>query len=259
MNRLITINGLVIGARAVGDADCYLDILTAEYGVIEVFAHAVRKLNSKNAGSTQLFSYAEFCLKISKARRTINSTIPKYNFHGLSRDIRALSLAAYFAEVVKHTTPEHLDVRVYNTGENVLNLFLIALYELQKPTAQILQIKAVFEFRLASLLGFMPDLRACEVCAVYETKSQYFLPESGNIYCEDCYVERDLYAKPAFLLDKTMLYTLRFITYSQLKKIFKFSLNQQKELSVISENYLLLHVDRNFKTLDYFKGVPENE
>ncbi|MDR1753463.1 MAG: DNA repair protein RecO [Eubacterium sp.] len=255
---LITVDGLVIGHRESGDCNRYLDVLTAEYGVIEVFAHSVKKITSKNAGSTSLFSYSGFCLSVSGGRCTINSSCPKYNFHRLSGDIFALSLAVYFAEAVKYTNPEHLEVKSYSPhGESVLDLLLITLYELEQKKIPLKQIKAVFELKLSSMVGFMPDLRACEACACYEADIQYFLPESGNIYCADCFNDRELYSYTVFIMDKTMVYTLRHIIYSVLKKVYKFNINEKYigELSEITEKYLLLHIDKSFKTLEYFKGI----
>ena len=83
---------------------CFIDILTDEYGVIEVTAHGIRKITSKNAGACGLFAYSKFCLAKSGLKYTLNSAEPKFSFHGISSDLEALSLAAYFAEVIKSTT-----------------------------------------------------------------------------------------------------------------------------------------------------------
>ena len=80
---LVTVEGIVIGRRDVGESNCFLDILTKEYGVIEAMAHGVRKQGSRNASAAGLFSYSIFCLKKTNLRYSINSTQPKYNFFGL--------------------------------------------------------------------------------------------------------------------------------------------------------------------------------
>ena len=147
---LITIDGLVISRREFGDTSCFLDIFTKEYGVIEVIAKGVKKINSPLAQSTGLFTYSTFCLNKRDLRYTINSAKCKMSFHHLSSDLQRLALAAYFAELVKFTaTPEQ------DSGGS-LRLMLIALYELCRNPAKytIEQIKERFEKGLATELGF---------------------------------------------------------------------------------------------------------
>ena len=48
---LVTVEGIVVGKRDIGENNCFLDILTDKYGVIEVTAHGVKKVNSRNAPS----------------------------------------------------------------------------------------------------------------------------------------------------------------------------------------------------------------
>ena len=45
---LITVEGIVIGRRTIGENNCFLDVLTDEFGVIEATAHGIRKITSKN-------------------------------------------------------------------------------------------------------------------------------------------------------------------------------------------------------------------
>ncbi|MCL2633333.1 MAG: DNA repair protein RecO [Oscillospiraceae bacterium] len=146
---LITVDGLVTARREFGDTSCYIDILTKEYGVIEVVAKGVKKLNSPNSAACALFAYATFCLNKKGLNYSLNSAKIKHSFHELANDIKALALAAYFAELIKFTaTPEQ-------SSEDILRLMLIGLYELCRG-GDLLTVKAVFEVRLAKELGFAP-------------------------------------------------------------------------------------------------------
>jgi DNA repair protein RecO (recombination protein O) len=145
---LITLDGLVISRREFGDSSCFLDVFTKEYGVIEVAAKGVKRLNSPLAQPTALFSYSTLCMNKRELRYTINSAKCKMSFHEIASDLRKLALAAYFAEVVKFTaTPEQ------DSG-GALRLMLIALYELCRDKYSIEQIKSNFETVFASELGF---------------------------------------------------------------------------------------------------------
>ena len=150
---LVTVEGIIIGKRTIGENNCFIDILTDEYGVIEATAHGIRKMTSKNACACGLFSYSKFCLSKNGIKYTLNSAEPKFSFHGISSDLEALSLAAYFAEIIKTTTaPEQEAV-------GFLRFMAISLFEIEKKRKSLSQIKAVFELRVATMLGFAPDLR----------------------------------------------------------------------------------------------------
>jgi DNA repair protein RecO (recombination protein O) len=265
---LNTFNGIVIGQRNVGENSRFLDILTEELGVIEVTAHAVKKINSKNAGSTALFTYSKFCLNNSKSRYSINSAEPIYSFHKLSHDFTALSLAAYFAELIKYTSASE------QRADGLLRFLAISLYELEKscrgdyqspvsangrlitaPT--ITHIKSVFELKLAQILGLSPDLIACSDCFNYEHDEMYFVIAEGKLFCADCFNDVKCGGDMRFILNPALLRAMRFIIFSPNEKIYKFELGEKnlRELGFITESYLLYHLGRGFRTLDYFKRV----
>ena len=123
---LVTVDGIVIGRRNIGENSCFIDVLTDEYGVIEATAHGVKKLTSKNAGAVTLFSYSKFCFNKVGVKYTLNSAEPKFSFHGISSDIEYLSLAVYFADVVKDTSASEQENRGF------LRFMAVTLYELDK-------------------------------------------------------------------------------------------------------------------------------
>lgn len=247
---LVTVDGIVIGRRSIGETGCFIDVLTDEYGVIEAVAHGVKKLTSKNAGSAALFSYSRFCFSKSGVKYTLNSAEPKFSFHGISSDIEYLSLAAYFADVLKDTVGAEQE----NSG--ILRFMAVTLFELDKKRRPPELIKSVFELHAAALLGFSPDLRACRVCACYEHEKMYFDEESSCIVCGDCI---DGYHNPGELteLSPEMLYAMRYIVYSPTDRIYKLEADAdiRYKLSEFTERYLLRQLDREFRSLDYYKQI----
>lgn len=146
---LITTDGLVTGRRGFGETSCFADILTAEYGVVEVVAKGVKKLNNPLAQPVGLFAYSSFCLNKNGLKYIVNSAKCKHVFHKLSGDLAAFSLAAYFAELVKYTQmPEQ-------ASGTVLKDMLIALTELEYGVEHD-TVKRTFEFRLIHSLGIAP-------------------------------------------------------------------------------------------------------
>ncbi len=248
---LVTVEGIIIGRRTIGENNCFIDVLTDEFGVIEATAHGIRKITSKNAGACSLFSYSKFCFSKSGLKYTLNSAEPKYSFHGLASDLEALSLAAYFAEIIKSSAPPEQE------AEGFLRLMAISLFEIDKKRISLSQIKAVFELRIASMLGFSPDLRACRKCICYEHEKMYLDYNRGTIICGDCLEE---FTEELSELLPSLLYAMRFIIYSDVNKIYHFTLKSSllTQLSALSEKYLLLHLDRDFKSLDYYNSIKLN-
>lgn len=249
---LITVEGIVIKQRIIGEANCFLDILTGELGLIEVTAHGIKKLTSKNAGSTSLFSYATFCLNKNGTRYTLNSSEPKYKFHKLSQNLEALSLAVYFADILRYCSASE------QKEENILRFFAMTLYKLENKNCSLPLVKAVFEFRLMCKIGFLPDLRACQECITYESDEMYFLPSEGLIYCGDCLAEKEqLLASKRFALSPTLLYTMRYVAYSDIKKMYSFKLSDVAtvQFGEVSEYYLLEHLNKSFRSLEYYKNL----
>lgn len=251
---LVTVDGIVIGRRSIGENSCYIDVLTDEFGVIEATAHGVKKLTSKNAGAVTLFSYSKFCFSKTGVKYTLNSAEPKYSFHGISSDIEYLSLAVYFADVMKDTSAPEQE------SEGFLRFMAITLFELDKKRVPIELIKAVFELHICTMLGFSPDLRACRVCARYEHEKMYFDIDNACIVCGDC---ADGYGKPLsglFMLSSGLLYTMRHIVFSPVDKLYKISVSDcdMRTLGALTEKYLLKQLDRGFRSLDYYYSVHHN-
>lgn len=249
---LVTVSGIVIGRRDIGENNCFLDILTDMYGVIEVTAHGVKKVNNKNAFSAGLFSYSKFCFNKTNLHYSVNSAEPIYSFFGLSSDLKKFSLAVYLADIIKYTSAAE------QNGEDILRFFAITLYKLEKEKADCDIIKAVFEFRIASMLGFLPDLRACRECGEYLNGDMFFSAEKNNLICEECKAARKADSDEELKkLLPDLLHTMRFVIYSSVEKVYGFTLKGEtrKNFSAFAEEYLLNQIGRGFKTLEYYKNL----
>ena len=100
----------------------------------------------------------------------------------------------------------------------------------------------------------MPDLTACERCGTEDTNTMYFDIEDGIIYCENCVATDLLYP-----LDIGLVKALRHIAFSDFEKIYSFRMEDYAlpDLSYITEKYLLSKLQRNFKTLAFYKEITK--
>ena len=254
---LFTYDGIVVGRRDIGESNCFLDILTDEQGIIEATAHGVKKINSSLLGSCGLFSYATFCLNKPKLRYTVNSAKPKRSFHELGTDIEKLALGSYFAQAVKFCTPQEQAQYGDGSMDSLVRFFAIALYEAEsaQSAARLSAVKAAFELRYSCMLGYSPDLRGCCNCGAFEHQEMFFLPESGELICGDCF-DRE-YQGRYYVLTPEILSAMRNIIYARLNSAFRISISDAGAalLERVTENYFLSRTERSFTALDYFKSI----
>ena len=249
---LYTFDGIVVGRREIGENSCFIDILTDERGLIEATAHGAKKLNSSLLSSAALFSYSTFCVSCSKGRYTVNSAKPIHSFHELGQDIERLALASYFAQAVRFCTPQE-QKQITPRGDSLVRFVAIALFELCRRQAEL--VRAAFELRYSCMLGFTPDLTACANCGCYEHEQMFFLPDTGELFCGDCF-DREYGGEHVLLLPQT-LHAMRGIVFSPLGGCFKITAQGEalKQLSRVAERYFLRRTERSFGALGYYKTL----
>lgn len=249
---LTTLKGLVLRERSLGENDKFLDILTDSAGLVEVAAKGVKKQNAKNASVSQSFCYATYCLSENKGRYILNSAEPIRTFYDISLDIEKFALANYFAEMTLYVATQE------KPNNEVLRLILNSLHFLSLGNRDNLLLKAIFELRLMSEIGLVPNLIGCCECLKYSAPQMQFDLKGGRLFCEECFGSRDL--TDVEILDGKLLHFIRFIALTDMQKLF--NLNVPKEylvmLSNITERYSEIQLDKHFSTLNFFKSMMIN-
>lgn len=245
---MTTIEGIVLKERPFGEQDKFIDVLTKDRGVMELPVRGARKINGRMSAATQLFAYSRFCFEQKKNRLYINSVEPIHIFYGLRNSLSAISLASYFADIVRFCTPE------LTSSENIARLFLNTLHYLEKNLRSELLLKSIFELRLMSETGFMPDVLGCRICGDFEPQELYFSVKNGGFLCKNCCSSPDEYS---FKMKIPVLQTVRHIVLADFDRLFNFRVsdNTLERLSVFSESYIISHLERNFNTLDFYKSL----
>ncbi|MDO4287175.1 MAG: DNA repair protein RecO [Eubacteriales bacterium] len=251
MAQHVTIKGLVIRETDFGEADRYITVLTAELGKIEVLCRGIRRKKGRLANAVGLFCYSEFTL-FSGRRYTLNDAEIDTQFWGITGNIEYYALCCYFAELANMAAEADTAV------EDLLPMFLRALYALDRQRRQVHIVKAAFELRLAAALGYRPELNGCGACGETESDTWSFLLENGALICGEC---RKRVGGTYFAVPQGVLDAMRYILSCPGKKLFAFAVNEQtaQQLGMICERYLLYHLDIHCKTLDFYHSLFQME
>ena len=162
-------DGMVIREQNIGEADRRVILLTRDYGIVHAFARGARRIKSNALTATQLLSYSRFSIFQGRDSYIIDEAEPIEVFFALRGNMEALSLALYFAQLMAELAPELDDAEPY------LRLILNTLHLLSSGKRPQLQLKAIFEMRLLSIAGYMPNLVACETVPVHSNPTRCFL------------------------------------------------------------------------------------
>lgn len=247
---LIKTKGIVLNQRNIGENDKVITILSKDFGIIEAIANGAQRNNNKLSASTQPLCYAEFCIYKGKKYNSINSAEIENLFYDLRLDVVKLSLAVYLCE---------LTASISLNGENswtYLRLLLNTLSLLEKNTKDEKLLKSIFELKLLSLAGFMPDLVCCNNCGVFEDNLMFFLPIDSKLLCSNCIetMSEDIVSIPTPL---PVVSAMRHIIYSEDNKLFSFNVKGKtlQQLNIVTEYFVLSHIERTFKSLDMYKKM----
>ncbi len=248
---LKTTEGAVVYVKELRDNDRLIKVLSPELGLIEITAKGAKKQNSSNNSATQLFACAKFCFNERSGRYYLNSSEPVRIFYGLRLDIKKLSLASYFAEIIMYTVTEG------QSAGDVYRLFMNSLYMLSEKNADCDFVKFIFEMRMTADLGMMPALLGCDEC-YRSDEEMIFQIKKGIFLCrEHAYtrlVHEDSYN---YAVTEGMLEAMRFVCLSDMDRIFSFRVSDKalKILCRISELYAQEQLNRYFKTLSFYKSL----
>lgn len=243
----LTTDALVLREVRYKEADRILTILSSDEGKMTVKARGALKKGSRTGAATQQLTFSQLVLFGNRGKWTVNEGSVKEGFEGLRQDLELFSLASYFSECVDAIAPEE------QSDAELLQLVLNSLYALSRRMYEPEHIKAAFELRLMSISGFMPELSACSVCGDTEPELPVLLLESGMLSCRSCAPGGGDYVS----LCPASLKACRYICSAPPKQLFSFSLDKEAAVRLYNaaERYLLTHMERSFKTLDYWKQI----
>ena len=255
---LTEVRGLVLRTTDINDTDRMITVYSAEEGIISALAKGSRSLKSRKMAATMQFCYADFVIFTQGEKSWVREADLIENFFGIRDTLEGLALGGYVLEVL-------CDVGTAEGDRELLRLALNTLFAISNSRYSLPLVKAAFEIRIATILGFMPDLVACHDCG--SKYGDFFLDVmAGAVQCADCHKRAeqthemltDVHESHIIcILSEAARTALLYCIYSPLEKLFSFSLGEDdvRLFSRAAEEYLLNHLERGFKSLDFYNEV----
>ena len=256
---LVKVEGFVANSTDCGESDKMLTLITRRYGKLSVYARGGRKLNSRFMTASLKFCYGDYVISKTEKGCILNEANAKNTFFGLRKDITALALADYIAEVTADVImPEEPE-------DEILELALNSIYLLseQKKPPQI--VKTAFETKLMYYLGLSPHLDCCFCCGKNDDGWYYLDIMNGTLLCRKCAEKRSAdyvreedegYARIVVLLSKAAKDFMKRTAECDKPKIFALPPESIiEQISAATEKYLINQLERNYKTLDFYKEI----
>ena len=239
--------GIIIKQSDYGEGHRMLSIFTEEFGIVKAVSYGVKKTKSKAAASSQFLSWADFDLYRGSNTdiMTVNSIDVIDGFYPIAEDIKKLSLCVYLSDIT------YSILGGSNPDERMLHILLNCIYALAYKNEDLTKVKAVYELKMMSVGGYMPEINACTSCG----KSDIFEFDllKGGMVCRECG------GKYTVRMDRTLHRAIEYIVLSEDKKMLSFNASGEllERLARLCEQYVSLQLDARFQSLDYYKAMLE--
>ena len=256
---LSEVTGLVLKSVNIGESDRLITVFTRECGNVSAMVKGARSLKNRNMSATQQFCYSTFVLYCKGDKYWVRESNLIESFFGLRNSIEGLSLAGDIVEVLS-------DVTTSEAENGLLRLALNSLYAISEKKYSLEKIKAAFEIRATSIIGFMPEVLSC--CECGEAGGDfYFDIMGGSIRCFSCKEKAD---RQRFndcgddgvrdvitILSEGAKTALGYLIHCPLERIFAFNISDEdmEILSRATEKYITNQLERSFKSLEFYKEV----
>lgn len=246
MIRILT--GIVLSLQDYREHDAILTVLCEEDGVQSFVARGIRKLSSKNAGSTQVFTHASFYVDFHE-RKTMHGmrTADIIHSHRLLReDLQKQAIAAIFCECM-----ERIELYDYKEAFHMLADSLSLLENTPQPYA----LAGLFLAIMNQTNGIEPFVDGCVHCMSLHNIVTISLQDGGFV-CKDCFRKEHMVCYPKHELTCfRLLCKATLPQYKILESYGKWTYHDFIKIYNFFEEYSGIHL----KSIRFLKMIQEME
>lgn len=248
----VTLHGVVLSSMPMGECDKRIVLLTNERGKIAAFAKGARRPTSSLTGATNPFVFGEFTFYEGRNSYNLNQASVTHYFADLAFAQPGIYYGYYFLELADYFGMEG------NEDPDTVNLLYLTAKALLNSQISDRLVRCIFELRLLSIQGIMPQLFQCCSCRRdINGKEAYFSQEEHGIICTKC---RDP-EKAAKKISPSALYALQYIATVPVGNLYSFAVTDSvlRELEIVIHRYTRENTEKRFKSLQILEKMCRYE
>ena len=241
----ITLTGLILTSKNVGDYDKWVTILTRERGRVGAFLRGARRPKSTLVASGSPMVYGIFTAYEGRDSISITGGDISEHFSQIKNDIDLVWYASYFLEVADFYSREYVD------ESERLRLLYRSLLALGEEGFTPAHVRMVYEYRTMVINGDAPNVFECMAPDCHSKRSEeslqltHFSMNHRGTLCAEC--AKELGGEP---LSPSVLYAMQHMSTATIEKLYTFTLKEAAflELTSIILRYRHRYMDHTFNS-----------
>lgn len=242
-------DGILLRRQDLRETSILLTFYTRDFGKIKGIVRGVRGPRASfGGGAFELFALDKIVFYERKGGEifTISQCDLLNYFNPIRMSLEKLSYAAYMMELLDSVTS------VSDKNREVFDLTLNSL-TLLSGISSSKRVARIFEIKLLSLLGLMPNLDECANCGNKAGLSPRFSIRHGGLICKECF-STDRMAVPILTGTVKFMEHIRSSSFERAAMV-KVASEVGKELERLLRRYLDYHIERRLKTVQFIKEI----
>lgn len=236
--------GFVFREENLMESDKIFSVFTCDFGKIEIFGRAIRKIASKLKGNMEILSLSEIEFIQGKNKKILTDIFLKEKYENIKNNPEKIKIAYNIAGILNDfIRGEEKDENIFNLLTDIFN----KLNNSQFPTSNSQLLFCYFFWNLIFVLGYGPEVSRCSICGKrLSPHGLYFSNKEGGIACRNCLVGAENNLK----IGANTVKILRIILQKNwdILSVLKAGESDKENLMTISENY------RNYLSFHYSRG-----
>lgn len=252
---LYTVEAMVIRTIDYGEGHKIVTLLTKERGKVSVMARGAKKMRSRFAAMTQLFTHGYYTYYRTGQMGNLSSGEIIQSFHTLQEDLMTTAYGAYLLEMINRMLLDH-------DGSSVLFEQLVAALQALEAGKDAQVITHIFELKMLDFAGYTPSIQACAHCADAfgaggaPSAEPLFSAPLGGVICQRC-AHHDPQSLRISSKTHKLLFMLQQIDLRQVGSI-QVSAESKQQLKLCLRAFMNNHVSEHWKARNFLDQLEQN-
>lgn len=241
--------GILLRRQDLRETSILLTFYTRDFGKIKGIVRGVRGPRAGFGGAAfEVFALDEIIFYERKNGEifTISQCDLSNYFNPIRISLEKLSYAAYIVELLDSVTS------LSDKNSEVFDLLLNSITLLSGDSSPR-RVARIFEIKLLSLLGLMPNLGECANCGNKVGPNPRFSLRHGGLICKEC-LDADRMAVSILPGTVKFMEHIRSSSFERAAMV-KVAAEVGRELEALLRRYLDYHIERRLKTVQFIKEI----